>query len=48
MYGTKKIIFTNGKFVTIYVSSTLHEKTEFLQERQVWLCRLSILLCKLF
>ena len=26
---------TGIKFVTIYVRSTLHEKTEFLQERDV-------------
>ena len=30
IYGTKRnTIFTNRKFVTIYVRSTLHEKTEF-------------------
>ena len=35
MHGTERIIiFTNRKFVAIYVHSTLQEKTEFLQERQ--------------
>ena len=33
---------TKRKFVTIYARSTLHEKTEPLQERQIWLGRLSI------
>ena len=28
--------FSNRKFVTIYVRSTLHKETEFLQERQFW------------
>ena len=42
-YGTERnIIFTNRKFVAIYVRSTLQEKTEFLQERQFWLGRLRI------
>ena len=38
---------TKRKFITIYARSTLHEKTELLQERQIWLGRLSIPLCKL-
>ena len=30
MHGTERnIILTNRKFVTIYVRSTLHEKTQF-------------------
>ena len=42
-YGTERIIiFTNKKFVAIYVRITLQEKAEFLQDRQFWLGRLSI------
>ena len=41
-------IFLQIEFVTIYLRSTLHEKTEFLQERQYWLGRLSIPLRQLF
>ena len=34
-YGTERnIVFTNRKFVVIYVRITLQEKTEFLQDRQ--------------
>ena len=34
MHGTERIIiFTNRKFVAIYIHSTLQEKTGFLQER---------------
>ena len=40
-------IFTNRKLVTIYVRSTLHEYTEFLQERQLWLGRLYLVFKKL-
>ena len=36
MHGTERDIHMNRKFVTIYVRSTLLEKTEFLQERQIW------------
>ena len=32
--------FTNRKFLIIYVRSTLHEQTEFLQELQLWPGRL--------
>ena len=35
VHATERNIFTNTKFVTIYVRSTLHEKMEFLQERQI-------------
>ena len=37
----RDIIFTNRKFVTIYVRSTTREKG-VLQDRQIWLGRLSI------
>ena len=37
----------NDKFVTTYARNTLHEKTELLQEGQIWLGILSIPLCKL-
>ena len=41
--GTERnIIFTNRKFVAIYVRINLQEKTEFLQDHQFWLGRLSI------
>ena len=42
MLGIERNIFTNKEFVTIYERSTLHEKTEFLQEHQIWLGCLSI------
>ena len=43
MHGTERIIIlTSRKFVATYVHSTLHEKKEFLQERQFWLGRLRI------
>ena len=33
MHGTdRNIIFTNRKFVTIYVRSTLYQKTEFCKD----------------
>ena len=38
----REIIFRNKKLVTIYVCSTLHEKTEFLQERTILLGCLNI------
>ena len=48
MHGIERNILKNRKFATLYVRSTLHEKTELLQKRQFWVSRLSIPLCKLF
>ena len=48
IHGTETNTFANRKFVTIHVRSTLHEKMEVLQERQIWLRRLNIPLCQLF
>ena len=42
LQSTEKNIPMKRKFVSTYACNTLHEKTEFLQEHQIWLGRLSI------